>query len=104
VIARGWTARTTKDRAPTYAEHLKERVLPAVRDVEGYAGAMLMQRDDAPDAVEVVVITFWQSLDAIRGFAGTDVESAVVNDEAKSLLTDYDRRVRHYELVLRDVV
>ena len=55
-----------------------------------------------PGAIEVVVITFWESVDAIRGFAGADLERAVVADEAAALLTQFDRRVRHYELALRD--
>ncbi|MBI1873105.1 MAG: antibiotic biosynthesis monooxygenase [Acidobacteria bacterium] len=102
MIARVWSAQTTKELAPAYAEHVREHVLPTVRDLEGYAGAMLMNRPDASGAVEVIVITIWQSLDAIRGFAGADLESAVVSDEAKPLLTRFDRRVRHYELALKE--
>jgi heme-degrading monooxygenase HmoA len=55
-----------------------------------------------PGAVEVVVITFWQSAEAVRGFAGDDPEQAVVADEAAALLTDFDRRVRHYEVLADD--
>jgi heme-degrading monooxygenase HmoA len=69
--------------------------------VDGYAGAMLLERAIS-DAVEVIVITWWRSLDAIRGFAGADLEEAVVASEAASLLTTFDRRVRHYELVVKD--
>ena len=101
MIARFWSAHTTPAQASAYADHLRTHVLPAVRKVEGYAGAMLLQRG-ASDAVEIVVITWWRSLDAIRGFAGADLEGAVVAEEAASLLTQFDRRVRHYELVLKD--
>jgi heme-degrading monooxygenase HmoA len=62
---------------------------------------MLLERAVA-DAVEVVVITFWQSLDSIRGFAGHDLEGAVVAEEAAALLTQFDRRVRHYEVAVKD--
>jgi hypothetical protein len=48
--------------------------------------------------VEIVVTTYWQSLAAIDAFAGPDREFAVVAAEAAALLTDYDRRVRHYEV------
>jgi heme-degrading monooxygenase HmoA len=75
--------------------------LPAVKAVEGYGGAMLLERA-VPDAVEIIVITFWQSVDAIRGFAGDDLEGAVVAEEAAALLTQFDRRVRHYEVAVRD--
>lgn len=104
MIARVWTARTTKSSAPAYANHLRHHVLPAVKAVDGYAGAMLLQRDETSSAVEVLVVTFWASLDAIRGFAGDDLEAAVVNDEAKPMLTGFDRRVRHYEIVVDDRV
>ncbi len=71
--------------------------------MDGYAGAMLLERD-LSDAVEVVVITLWRSLDAIRGFAGADLEAAVVTDAAAALLTRFDDRVQHYELVVKDEI
>lgn len=101
MIARFWSAQTTHAQAPAYAEHLKSQVLPTVRRVDGYAGAMLLERE-ASHGVEIIVITLWRSLDSIRGFAGVDLEEAVVADEAASLLTQLDRRVRHYELVMKD--
>ncbi len=101
MIARLWSAHMTPGQAPAYVDHLRTSVLPTVRKVDGYAGAMLLERS-ASDAVEIIVITWWRSLDAIRGFAGADLEEAVVADEAAFLLTQFDRRVRHYELVLRD--
>jgi heme-degrading monooxygenase HmoA len=76
-------------------------VLPELVALEGYAGAMLLQRV-IPEAVEVVVITWWRSLAAIRSFAGADLERAVVAEEAAGLLTRFDRRVRHYEVVVED--
>jgi len=101
VIARIWSAEATPAQAPAYAEHLKSHVLPTLKTVDGYAGTMLLQRT-TPDAVEIVVITWWRSLEAIRGFAGADLERAVVADEAAALLTRFDRRVRHCTLVVED--
>jgi heme-degrading monooxygenase HmoA len=101
MIARFWSAQTTPDRAPAYAEHLRTRVLPTLRAVEGYAGAVLLDRA-VGETVEMIVITWWRSLDAIRAFAGADLEQAVVAPEAAALLTRLDRRVRHYTLVLKD--
>lgn len=97
MIARLWSAQTTVDRAPAYAEHLRTQVLPALRAVDGYGGAMLLERAVA-GAVEIVVVTYWQSLDAFQKFSGADLERAVVADEAASLLTEFDRRVKHYEV------
>jgi heme-degrading monooxygenase HmoA len=77
--------------------------LPTIRKVDGYAGAMLLEQK-ASDMVEIIVITLWRSLDLIRGFAGNDLEEAVVADEAASLLTQFDQRVRHFEVVVADNV
>ena len=104
MIARFWSARTPRTNAARYAEHLDANVLPALRALSGYAGAALLQRavQDRADEVEIVVVTWWESLDAIRAFAGDDLEEAVVTDPAVALLNDYDRRVRHYDVVIRD--
>lgn len=101
MIARLWSAHTTPAQAAAYADHLREQVLPTARKADGYAGAMLLERE-APEGVEILVITLWRSLDAVRGFAGADLEQAVVREEAAALLTQFDQRVRHYELVLKD--
>ena len=74
-----------------------------LRAVEGYAGATLLQRR-ASAGVEIVVITWWRSLEAIRAFAGTDIDAAVVADEAASLLTRFDRRARHYTVEMQDAI
>lgn len=101
MIARFWSARTTPAQVSAYVDHLRAHVLPTVRKVGGYAGAMLLTRK-ASGEVEILVITWWHSLDAIREFAGTHAEEAVVTDEAAAVLTQFDRRVRHYELVVED--
>ncbi len=101
MIARLWSAQTTRAQAPAYVEHLRTQVFPALRKLDGYASAMLLRRE-VSGALEVMVITLWQSLDSIRAFAGEDLERAVVADEAAALLSRFDRRVRHYELIIDD--
>jgi heme-degrading monooxygenase HmoA len=101
MIARVWSAQATGAQAPAYVEHLRGQILPALRRLDGYAGALLLERP-ADGAVEVVVVTFWRSLDAVRAFAGDDLEKAVVADEAAALLTRFDPRVRHYEVAVQD--
>lgn len=100
MIARVWSAQTTQIQASDYVEHLKSQVLPSLRTTDGFEGAMLLQRS-IRSGIEILVITFWQSVDAIRGFAGDDLEGAVIADEAATLLTQFDRRVRHYEVVVK---
>ena len=101
MIARIWRSQTTRAQAPAYAAHLRDHVLPELKGLDGYAGAVLLQRDSA-QGVEILVLTWWQSLAAIRGFAGRDLERAVVADSARAMLTQFDRRVRHYEVVVED--
>jgi heme-degrading monooxygenase HmoA len=101
MIARLWSARVTAEKAPAYADYLKAHVMPQLRAIDGYRGATLLQR--AVEAmVEVQVVTWWESIDAIRAFAGSDAEAAVVTDQAAALLAAFDARVRHYTVVFTD--
>jgi heme-degrading monooxygenase HmoA len=99
VIVRSWRARAAKALAPAYAEHLRAHVVPALARLDGFERVLLLEREDR-DGIEIVVETFWRSLDDVRAFAGADIERAVVADEAAALLLDFDRRVRHYEVRL----
>jgi len=57
-------------------------------------------RNDSPERVEFIVLTFWESMDAIRKFAGEDAEVAVVAPAAQAMFREYDPRVKHFEVVL----
>jgi len=100
MIERVWSARTTRDGAAVYRAYFQRVVMAELSAVDGYRGCRLLERQLESGAIEIVVVTSWESLDAIRGFAGDDVERAVVHDEAAALFTDYDRTVRHFEVVL----
>lgn len=101
MIARFWSAKTTPALAPAYAVHLQGQVFPTLRKLDGFLRATLLQRE-AGGTVEITVITYWKSLESIRAFSGPDVETAVVADQAAALLTSYDRRVRHYDVIAED--
>jgi heme-degrading monooxygenase HmoA len=103
MIGRVWKARATPANAEKYRRHFEQRVLPALRGMEGYAGGTLLLRVAGEDA-EITVVTRWRSLEAIRAFAGDDCERAVVADEALPLLREWDQRVGHHEIVLHDEV
>ncbi len=100
-ILRTWSARTTEAQLPKYLEHFSRKVLPELRRVPGYLGATASFRRLEKE-IEIVVETNWTSLESIRNFAGPDLEAAVVAREAAALLTNFDRRVRHFEMVLSD--
>lgn len=101
MIARLWTAKTTPALADSYLQHFEQGVQPHLKSVGGFLGATVYQRP-IPGAVEVLVTAYWKSLAAIDAFAGADREAAVVAAEAAALLTDFDKRVRHYEVALAD--
>lgn len=97
--ARVWCARTTSALSAAYLEHFTRRVLPELRLHQGFAGCSVLTRS-AQDAVEIVIVSRWHLFAAIGRFAGKDHEAAVVAPEAAALLTDYDRRVRHFEMAI----
>ena len=100
MVERVWSARTTRDGAAAYLEYFQRVVMPELAAVAGYRAVRLLQRELGGGAIEIVVVTSWESLGVIRGFAGDEIERAVVHDEAAALFTDYDRTVRHFEVVL----
>lgn len=101
MIERVWSGRTSREGAVAYAAHFRNTVLPELTAIHGYRGATLAERE-VEDGIELVVTTRWESLQSIRQFAGDDVERAVVYDQAAALFSDYDPRVRHYGVVVRD--
>jgi heme-degrading monooxygenase HmoA len=97
-IARLWSGRADPANAEAYPRHFRENVLPALDEVPGFLGALLMRRE-VEGAIEYTVLTRWVSMDSIRRFAGDDVEKAVVEPEAVAALISYDKTVRHCEIV-----
>ena len=100
MIIRVWRGWTSVADATVYATHAIERVFPSLEKIEGYRGATLLQRSDE-GRTEFVVVTKWDSLTAVRRFAGEDVGRAVIEPAALIVLSEYDTVVRHYELVHR---
>jgi heme-degrading monooxygenase HmoA len=98
MIIREWRGRASPSMVGAYPKHFRDKVVPELRQVPGFIGAHLSQRQ-LDDKVEFLVITRWQSMDEIRAFVGTDVEKAVVGPGAVAALIDYDSSVRHYEVI-----
>ena len=95
---RMWRGRSTPERAGDYIQHATKRVFPKVRAIEGHRGAYLLRRE-LGDGIELVVLTLWESMDAVRRFAGPEPAKAVVEPEARAVLTSFDDFVTHYEVV-----
>ena len=94
-IWRGWVPLATAD---DYQRHYETEVSEHLHAVSGFRGARLLRHQDGPE-VMFTSITFFTSLDAIRGFAGDDYEAAVVEEAARRALSRWDERVSHHEVV-----
>jgi heme-degrading monooxygenase HmoA len=97
MISREWTCHCTPSKADRYEELLLTRILPRLDNVDGCHGAYVFRRE-IDGEVEFVVTHLFDSLDAVRGFAGDDYEAAVVPAEARALLTDFDLTARHFQV------
>ena len=98
MILRMWGARSTAGGAADYIRHATTKVFPKIRAIEGYKGEYLLRRD-VKDSVELVVLTLWDSMEAVRRFAGPEPNKAVVEPEARAVLTSFDEYVTHFEVV-----
>jgi heme-degrading monooxygenase HmoA len=100
MIARHWRGLAHSHYAAAYLEHLRTETFPQLSTIAGFIEASVMQRAEAR-GVEFLVVTNWQSLDAIVAFAGNDPEQAVVPERVKAMMIEFDDRARHYEVVGR---
>ena len=99
MIGRLWDGWTSRGNADAYETLLRGEVLQGIRRVRGHAGAYLLRRD-AGNEVEFVTLTLFDSIDAVRAFAGEDHEKAVAPPEARRLLSRFDERSAHHQVIL----
>lgn len=100
MTSRLWHGWTTPANADAYETLLRNEVLPGIHRVHGFKGAQVLRRD-VKDEVEFVTITLFDSLDAVREFAGETYEVAVILPEAHRLLSHFDPRSAHYETMFQ---
>jgi|SRR5256885_7658205 len=98
MIARIWHGFTKPENANQYEAMLKPDVLPGLDKVAGYHGSYLLRRDQDQE-VEFVTLMLWESVDAIRAVAGDGYERAIVPEERQRVLSRWDDRAQHYEIV-----
>ena len=99
MICRIWHGWTSPADADAYERLLRSEIFQgiAARDIPGYQGIELLRRP-AADTVEFVTLMWFDSIDAVRAFAGADYEIAVVPAAARALLQRFDARSAHYEV------
>jgi heme-degrading monooxygenase HmoA len=99
MIGRIWHGWTTPGNADKYEALLKEEIFVGIqnRNIRGFKSIQLLRRETGQE-VEFLTIMVFDSLDAVREFAGADYELAYVPDKAKAVLSHYDARAQHYEI------
>ena len=100
MISRVWRGVTaSRENADKYVDHVNTNVVPQLAKLKGHVNIKVLRRD-LNDEVEVLVITQWESMDAIKGFVVEDINKAVVEPQAIAVLKEYDDTVRHFEIAL----
>ncbi|HVV59640.1 MAG TPA: hypothetical protein VHC45_14875 [Gaiellaceae bacterium] len=97
MIARMWRGWTRREDADEYAAYIDGTGMDEYRRTPGNRGAWMLRRDDG-DRTEFVTLSFWDSLDAIRGFAGDDIERAVYYPEDERFLVAHEDTVTHWQV------
>ncbi len=99
MISRIWHGWTPPDKADAYESLLKTEIFEGIKNrrIEGYHGIQLFRRSVGRE-VEFITVMWFDSLDAVRVFAGEDYEAAVVPPKARTLLSHFDVRSQHYEV------
>ncbi len=98
MIGRLWHGWTNRENADAYETLLRSEVLPGIHRVSGYGGACLLRRDTGAE-VEFVTLTFFESIEGVRAFAGEDHEKAVVPPKARARLSRFDERSAHDRVI-----
>jgi heme-degrading monooxygenase HmoA len=98
MISRNWRGLAKAEEADNYVRHLQHETFPQLSHIKGFVSASVLCRPTV-EGVEFVIVTRWESMDAIRQFAGESAEVAVVPPPVQAMMVEYDAIVAHYEIV-----
>ncbi len=98
MIVRSWRGVTALSQSAAYLEYLHARVLPELRSIPSSRGAYVL-RQVSGERAEFLVLSLWESMDAVREFAGPDPERAVIHPQARRFLLEADAEAKHYEVL-----
>jgi heme-degrading monooxygenase HmoA len=96
MLVRYFTATVTRANAPKYYTFFRNTLTPELERIPGHRGALVLSADDESDPVDITVLTFWESQEAIRKFAGDTPRRAVVEPEARELLASFSEVVSQH--------
>ena len=96
-----WRGRVHTEKVGEYTDYIARTGLAEYRQTPGNLGAEMWTRDLGDGRSEVTTLSWWESLEAIRGFAGDDIERAVFYPEDDAYLVDRETTVTHHEVTHR---
>ncbi len=99
MIVRIWRCTVSQEKLSEYLQHFQQSVYAEAKRLKGFRKVKILKRN-TDNAVDLTVISFWESLDAIRGFAGDNIETAVVAPTAQAILLTFETTVTHHEVIL----
>ncbi len=97
MIARIWKGWTKAEHADEYENLLREVVYPGLRKIPGYCGGYILRQNREQES-EFVTVNLFESLEAVKAFAGPDYEMPVFEPEARRLLSRVELIARHYDV------
>ena len=98
VVARVWHGRVLTSKADEYYAYLKEAGIDRIEAIEGNLGAQVLRRTDGK-STEFTVISYWESRDAIKKFAGEDIEKTHFLPKDKQYLLELEPKVKHFDVL-----
>ena len=101
MISRIWHGYTTKENANTYQKLLESEIFVGIknRNIPGYKGIQLL-RKEMESETEFITIMWFESIEAVKKFAGENFEKAVVPDKAQKVLSHFDKTSKHYNVLV----
>jgi heme-degrading monooxygenase HmoA len=96
MIARFWSGAVRRTDADTYADYIRDTGFTEYAETAGNRGAWLLRRD-AGEQTEFITMSLWDSVDAVKAFAGEDIEAAVLYPEDERYLVG-ESTVTHYDV------
>lgn len=97
MIARMWLGRTKAEDYDAYLAYLEESGVAALKETPGNRGVMVLRRLDGDEA-EFGVVSFWNSLEDVKAFAGEDVDAARYFPDDERFLLEFTPRLKHFEV------
>jgi heme-degrading monooxygenase HmoA len=97
MIARIWHGKTRASDIDRYSEFVRAVAIPDYSSIPGFVSLSFLRKVEGNEA-HFTLITYWKNLDAIKEFAGEDLEKAKYYPEDEEFLLEFEERVQHYEV------